>query len=107
METGKLNEWITITTFSEVVTSGDVAVTWGDPEAIRASVRMVDGQRFMREGELVDKVIYKIECWDNAYTDNIKIEYEGQTLYPVRPIMRNEGASNLNELIIYASTKKS
>lgn len=107
MKTGKLNRWITITTFSEVVASGDVTVTWGDPEDVRASVTQVDGTRFTREGELVDKAFYKIICWDNGYSDNIKIEYDNQTLYPVRPITRNEGSSNLKEIIIYASTKKS
>jgi hypothetical protein len=107
METGKSNRWITITTFSDVITSGDVSATWGDPEDVRARVIQVDGSRFMREGELVDKVIYKIDhIFDNGYTDNIKIEFEGQTLYPIRPIIKNPGSSNMNELIIYASTKK-
>lgn len=101
-----MNRFITITTFTESVSSGDVSVTWGTPTDVRASVTQVDGSRFLREGELVDKVIYKIVCFDNSYSDNIKIVYDGETLYPVRPIMRNEGSSNLDELIIYASTKK-
>lgn len=106
MKTGTLNRWITITGFSELVVNGDVTPTWGDPETVRASVTQVDGSRFMKEGELVDKVVYKIECFDNSYSDNIRIEFEGQTLYPVKPIVRNPGSSNLVELLIYASAKK-
>jgi head-tail adaptor len=106
MQTGKLNRWITITTFTEAVANGDVSTTWGDPETVRAEVKQVDGQRFMREGELVDKAFYKIVCWDNEYSDNIKIEYDGMTLYPVRPLTENEDSSFLEMVTIYASTKK-
>jgi hypothetical protein len=107
LKTGELNRIITISSPIELVTAGDVSVTWGTPETIRASAIQVDGSRFMREGELVDKVVYKIECWDNNYPDNIKIELEGMTLYPIRPIERNQGKSNMNELKIYASVKTS
>jgi hypothetical protein len=106
LKTGDLNRIITITTFSESVTNGDVTVTWGTPETLRASVTQVDGSRFVRDGELVDKSVYKIVCWNNGYTNNIKIEYDGETLYPIRPIVENPGKSNLDEITIYASHKE-
>jgi hypothetical protein len=106
MNSGKLNRIITISTKSESDSGGDITETWGTAVTVRASVTQIDGTRFLKEGELVDRALYKIECWDNAYSDNIKIVYGSLTLYPIRPITKNAGGSGLNECVIYAAVKK-
>jgi len=106
METGTLNRIITISTLTEVVASGDVSTTWGTPETVRASVKQIDGTRYLKENELIDKAVYEIQFWDNAYTNNIQIVYDGMTLYPIRPITKNPDGSNLNIVTAIVSTKK-
>jgi hypothetical protein len=106
MNTGALNRLITIKTYSETVSSGDVTGAWSAGETVRAKVTQVDGTRFVREDELIDRAVYRIECFDNSYSDNIQITYGTLTLYPVRPITRNPGRSNMNEIVIIAATKK-
>lgn len=109
MNTGSLNRIISITTLTETVSSGDVTQVETVLTGVRAKVRQIDGSRFMDSDELKDKVVYELRIWDNAstpYSDNIKITYDSKYLYPIRPITRNPGTSNLNELIIIAATKK-
>ncbi len=107
MNTGELNRIISIQAKSESESSGDVTETWGTAATVRAKVTQLDGMRFMSESELVDRALYKIECWDNSYDDDIKITYGTIVMYPIRPITRNAGnGSKLNEIIIYAATKK-
>jgi hypothetical protein len=61
----------------------------------------------LAESELIDRAVYKIRCWDNSYSDNLKITYGTIVMYPIRPITRNAGGgSKLNEIIILAATKK-
>lgn len=105
MKTGDLNRLITISTLSENVIDGDVTSSWSSGETVRAKVTQVDGSRFMREGEIVDKIFFKIECWGNNYSDNIRVAYNGMILYPVRPITQNPGTSFLNEIIMLMATK--
>lgn len=105
MKTGELNRIVTISSLTEVTVNGDVTATWSGVD-VRAKVTQVDGSRFFKDEELKDVATYKIECFDNSYPDNIKLIYNGVTLFPIRPITRNPGKSNLNELVIYASTKK-
>lgn len=100
-----LNDIITISTKVETESSGDVSTTWTTPVSVRAKVTQIDGSRYVKEEELTDRVIYKIECYDNSYSNNIRIVYNGLSLYPVIPITKNKGNSLLNEIVIIASTK--
>jgi hypothetical protein len=106
LKTGELNRIIGISTKSETITSGDITEVWGTAASVRAKITQIDGTRFMTEAELVDRAVYKIELWDNAYSDNIKITYGSIVLFPIRPITRNPGRSFVNEIVIYAATKK-
>ena len=106
MDAGKYNRPITIQTYTEVVASGNVTGTWDAGISTRARVTMVDGKRYLRENELIDGVLYKIETWDNSYSNNIRIVYGTETLYPVRPATRNPGPSMLTEIVILATVKK-
>ncbi len=107
MITGELNRQISIQTKSESESSGDVIETWGTAATVRAKVTQIDGTRFIKDNELIDRAVYKIECWDNSYDDDIKITYGTIVMYPIRPITRNPGnGSKLNEIVIYAATKK-
>jgi len=107
MIVGELNKVIGISTLSTSVSSGDVTETWGTAASVRAKVTQVDGSRYLKDQELVDRAVFKIICWDNSYSDNIKITYGTLTLYPIRPITRNYGeGSHLNEITILAATRK-
>lgn len=106
MKTGDLNRVIGISTKSESTTTGDVTETWGTAASVRAKITQIDGTRFMNEAELVDRAVYKIELWDNSYSDNIKITWGSIVMFPIRPITRNPGKSKVNEIVIYAATKK-
>jgi head-tail adaptor len=107
MDIGSLNSNITIQTYSETISSGDVTGVWDAGVAVRANVKMVDGKRYLRDNELIDGALYKIILWDNNYSDNIRIVYGSLTLYPLRPITRNPGeGSFLNEITILATVKK-
>jgi len=105
MKTGTLNRNITIYTLTETVTAGRVEESYTSA-TVRAKVTQVDGSRFLKDDELTDRAVYKFELWDNSYSDKIKIVYDGLTLFPIRPITRNPGNSNLNEITILAATKK-
>lgn len=105
MNPGLFNRIITISYSTETIVTGDVSVTWSTPVEISASVKQVNGSRFVNDPELVDKLLYEIKCYDNNYPDNIKIGYNGMTLHPARPLTRNPGGSFLNEVSILATTK--
>jgi hypothetical protein len=103
---GELNKTIAITTLTETVSSGDVTQVDSLVEVIRAKVTQLDGSRYVNADELIDRALYKIECWDNNYSNNIKITYGNLVLYPIRPVTRNRSnGSKLNEIIILAATK--
>jgi hypothetical protein len=106
MNTGKYDRIISIQTKSESESSGDITETWGAAVSVRARVTQVDGTRYLEQGELIDRAVYKLELWDNSYSDNIKITYGSIVMYPIRPITRNPGTSFLNEIVILAATKK-
>ena len=106
MKTGELNKTIGIATLTETVTDGDVTQVDSMIEVIRAKITQLDGSRYMNAAELVDRAVYRIECWDNDYSNNIKIYYGNLILYPIRPITRNNGqGSKLSEAVILAATK--
>jgi head-tail adaptor len=105
--TGQYNRIITISTLATSESGGDVTEKWSEPVSVRASVEQVDGSRYLKEEELVDKAVYKIKCWDNSYSVNIRIVYNTLTMYPVRPIKINPGSgSKLNEAEIICAVKK-
>jgi hypothetical protein len=108
MSTGQYNRIISIQTLSTSTdASADVVETWGTAAVVRAKVTQVDGTRYLEQGELIDRAVYKIECWDNSYSDNLKITFGTLVLFPIRPITRNAGiGSKLNEIVILAATKK-
>jgi hypothetical protein len=106
MHTGKLNSIILIQTLSESTSSGDVTQSWSAGVTVRAAATQIDGTRYLKDDELVDKGLFKFELWDNSYSENIRIVYEGKTLYPIRPITRNPGrGSMLCEIVILAAAK--
>jgi head-tail adaptor len=107
MDTGKLNRFITIQTLISTEVDGHSSESWSDADTVRASVVQVDGSRYLKEEELIDRAVYKIICWDNGYSDNIRIGLGSENLFPIRPITRNPGSSNLNEIVIVAATKTS
>jgi head-tail adaptor len=107
MITGKLNRLITIQTLISTETDGHSVESWSTADTIRASVTQIDGSRTLQDEELKDKVVFKIICWDNSYSDNIRIGYGDLNLFPIRPITKNPGKSMLNECIIYAAAKQS
>lgn len=106
MKTGKLNRIISIQTKSESASSGDITESWGTAATVRAEVTQVDGSRYSKDNELIDRAVYKIRCWDNNYDDDIKITYGTIVMYPIAPIVRNPESSFLNEITIIAATKK-
>jgi hypothetical protein len=108
MNTGQYNRIISIQTLSTSVdASGDITETWGTAASVRAKVTQIDGSRYINESELIDRAVYKLELWDNSYSDNLKITYGSIVMYPIRPITRNAGVgSKLNEIVILAATKK-
>jgi hypothetical protein len=105
MDVSKLNSLITISTYTETVSSGDITPVWGTPVSTRAHVEQVDGSRYLKEDELTDRIVYRIKFWDNAYSNNIRVVYSGITLYPIRPLTKNPGKANMIEVTLYASTK--
>jgi len=107
MITGKLNRLITIQTLISAETDGHSEESWSTADVVRASVIQVDGSRILQDEELKDKVVFKIICWDNNYSDNIKIGYNDLYLFPIRPIVKNPGKSMLTECVIFASAKQS
>lgn len=105
MQTGRLFDIITIQTLSSSDSSGDITETWSTGTQCRASVRQVDGARYMSMSELVDREVYEIELWDNSWSSNIRIVLGSKTLYPIRPVMRNADGSYRGVVKIVAATK--
>lgn len=101
-----LNDIITISTQTTTTDgNGDASLLWSTPVTVRADVMQTDGARYLKEEELSDRVVYRMILFDNNYSNNIKIVYNGLTLYPVRPITKNQGKSLLSEIVIIAATK--
>lgn len=107
MKTGELNSSISIYELSTATdASGDITETWTLAGTVRAKVKQLDGSRFINVAELVDKVVYKIETWNNSYAVNLKIVYGSLTLYPMRPPTINSDRSGREVITIYAVTKQ-
>ena len=107
MKTGTLNSTISIYELSTATdSSGDITETWTLAGTVRASVKQIDGSRFVNVAELVDKVIYKIVTWNNSYAANLKIVYGDLTLYPMRPPTINTDRSGREVITIYGVTKQ-
>ena len=107
MKTGELNSAISIYELSTATdASGDITETWTINGTVRAKVKQLDGSRFINVAELVDKVVYKIETWNNSYGTNLKIVYGSLTLYPVRPPTINSDRSGREVIQILATTKQ-
>jgi hypothetical protein len=96
---------IVIKTLTTTTSGGDVIESWSAGNSVRACVTQIDGTRYLNVEELVDRAVYKIECWDNDYSNNIKIEYGGLTLYPIRPLTKNSDRSTRVVVTIIAATK--
>ena len=107
MNPGELNQTISIETSTSTTIAGRSSMSWGAPvTGIRAKVEQIDGTRYLKEEELIDKALYRIKLWDNAYSDNIRITWGALILTPIRPLTRNPGNSNMNEVVILAACKK-
>ena len=104
MRTGKLNKTITLKYLTTTLSGGDVTETWTGV-TIRASVEQIEGTRYLKEDELVDRKVYRIITWDKEYGMNLQITYGSETLYPIRPPMVNSDGSNRGILTIIAATK--
>jgi hypothetical protein len=105
MKTGRLFDTITVKTLTTSVATGDASESWSAGTQVRADVKQIDGTRYLMAGELVDREVYEISLWDASYSPNIKIEFEGKTLYPIRPVMRNPDKSYRKIVTIIAATK--
>jgi len=107
MDTGSLNQLITIQTLVITQTNGHDTESWSEAEVVRANIVQIDGSRYLKEDELTDRQVYRIKVWDNNYSDNLRIGYGTLNLIPIQPIIKNPGKSFLNEVIIVAATKAS
>ena len=96
---------ITIYTLTTTVSSGDVTETYDAGVSAKASVVQIDGTRYLKEEELVDRAVYSVECFDNSYSNNIKITYGSLTLYPIRPWTKNADRSTRTIAKIIMATK--
>ena len=105
MRTGLLNKTIAIVTLRETEVGGDVTQTDALVKVVRAAVNQVIGTRYMRSGELVDRVIYEIRCWDWSLSHDIKILYGNLILHPIAPIQRIKDRSFRDVVKIIAATK--
>ena len=105
MKTGKLFEHITIKTLTSTENSGDITESWDEGRYVRASVKQVDGTRYLTAGELVDREVYEIQLWDYSWGSNIQIVYGDKVLYPIRPVQRNPDKSFRSIVKIIAATK--
>jgi len=96
---------ITIYTLTTTVSSGDVTETWDSGVSAKANVVQIDGTRYLKAEELIDKTVYRVECFDNNYSNNIKIVYGSLTLYPIRPWTKNQDRSMMVIAKIIMATK--
>ncbi|HUX56215.1 MAG TPA: head-tail adaptor protein [Bacteroidales bacterium] len=93
----------TLTTTTDA--SEDVTETWDDGVTVSASVVQIDGARYVKEEELIDKAVYRVECFDNSYSNNIKIVFGSLTLFPIRPWTKNADRSMRSIAKIIMATK--
>lgn len=107
MKTGELNRQITIQTMVITQVGGHDTEAWSEAETVRAKVTQINGSRYLKDEELVDRQVYRIVVWDNGYSDNLRIGYGSLNLIPIQPILKNAGGSFLDEVIIIAATKAS
>jgi hypothetical protein len=104
MNPGGLNRLVTITTIAISTVIGRTVETVTTTTAY-FKVTNIDGTRFFKEGEAIDKVVCKFEGWDNSYSMNMTLTLDNKIYKPIAPLKRNPGLSNLNEVIIIAATK--
>jgi len=105
MRTGRLSQQVTIKTLTTSVSGGDVTETLSSGVTVRASVRQIDGTRYLKMEELVDKEVYEIITWDKSLGNNIQITYGSKTLYPIRPPTVSSDRSSRGVVKIIAATK--
>jgi head-tail adaptor len=105
MRTGRLNTTITISSLTTATSGGDVTETWSTGDTVRASVKQINGSRYLKAEELVDREIYEIETWDKSYGNDLKITYGTKTLYPIQPPTFESDRSNRTIIKIIAATK--
>ena len=105
MKTGRLFDHITISTLTTSESGGDVTESWSTGTTVRASVKQIDGTRYLSQEELVDREVYEIETWDKALGSNIRITYGSLMLYPIRPPVVNADHSSRGVVKIIAATK--
>jgi len=105
MRTGRLNTTITIYTLTTAVSGGDVTETWSSGDSVRASVKQINGNRYLKDEELVDREVYEIETWDKGYGNDLKITYGSKTLYPIQPPHFGSDRSYRSTIKIIAATK--
>jgi hypothetical protein len=72
--------------------------TLGTPVSQRARVTQLDGMRYMKNEELADRVIYKVETYANNFGNNFFITYNGVNLYPVRPATVNQDPASRRDM---------
>lgn len=77
----------------------DSQETFGTPITMRASVKQIDGTRYLQEGELRDRAVYKIITWANELGHNFKITYNSLTLLPIRPVTENQDKESARGMI--------
>jgi hypothetical protein len=106
MTIGELDRIITVSTLTMSESGGDASESWGVAVSTRAKVTEIDGSRYLKDDELIDKNVLKFEFWDNSYGQNIRIVYDSKTYYPVRPVKKVRDDSYLTICEVIASTKK-
>jgi hypothetical protein len=99
------SQTITIYTCTTTVNSGDVTETWDSGVSAKAKVVQIDGTRYLKAEELIDRAVYSVECFDNSFSNNIKIGYGSLILYPIRPWTKNCDRSMMVIAKIIMATK--
>ena len=99
------SQTITIYTCTTTVSGGDVTETWDDGVTAKADIVQIDGTRYLKEDELIDRAVYRVECFDNSYSNDIKIVFGSLTLYPLRPWTKNADRSTRTVAKIIMATK--
>jgi len=83
----------------------DITESYDSGTTVKAIVKHLDGTRYLKAEELIDRSIYSVECFDNNFPNSIKIEYGGLTLYPIRPWTKNQDRSMMIIAKIIMATK--
>lgn len=71
----------------------DVTESYDAGVSVKAIVKNIDGTRYLKAEELIDRAVYSVECFDNSFSNNIKIGYGSLILYPIRPWTKNHDRS--------------